>query len=223
MFNLFKKSDARIEQDVMDEVSWDPSLNANQITASVKDGIVSLRGSVPHYFEKSRAEAAAQRVSGVRAVVDQVEVNMMGSYLRSDEQIANATLSVLQASYSSPKDIKVTVENGWVTLNGESEWNFQRMSADHLVTQLMGVRGLTNNISITSAVQPSDVKANIEDALKRSAESESQRVLVSVEGDKVVLSGSVDSLSDLRDVQEAVWMAPGVRSVESQLFVGHLG
>ena len=217
MYHFTQKTDSQIQQDVINEIKWDPSITASEVSVTANDGIVTLRGSVPHYFEKSSAENAAQRVAGVRAVADEIEVNMMGSYERSDEQIAEAALSALKWSYSAPKDIKVTVEKGWITLKGEAEWDYQRNAAKDAVTQLMGVCGVTNSISIKSKIQPSDIKDRIEEALKRSAETESHKIHVSVKGDKVTLSGNIHSLAESKDARHAAWMAPGIMTVENNL------
>lgn len=217
MFNFFQKTDSQIQQDVINELKWDPSVSGAQVSVTTNDGIVTLRGSVPHYFEKSSAEEAAQRVGGVRAVADEIEVNIMGSYERSDEQIAEAALSALEWSYSAPKNIKVVVQKGWITLKGETEWDYQRIAAKDAVSQLMGVCGVTNNISITSKIQPSDIKVLIEEALKRSAESEGRKIHVTVKGDKVTLTGNVHSFSEVEDARHAAWMAPGVLTVENNL------
>jgi osmotically-inducible protein OsmY len=217
MYNFSQKTDSQIQQDVINEIKWDPSVTASEVTVSTNDGIVTLRGSVPHYFEKSSAENAALRVAGVRAVADEIEVNIMGSYGRSDEQIAEAALSALEWSYSVPKDVKVTVEKGWITLRGEVEWDYQRIAAKDSVSQLMGVCGVSNNISIKSKIQPADIKSRIEEALKRSAENESQKISVLVKDDKVTLTGNVHSLSESDDAAQAAWMAPGVMTVENNL------
>lgn len=217
MYNSSQKTDSQIQQDVLNEIKWDPSVTASEVSVTANDGIVTLRGSVPHYFEKSCAENAAQRVYGVRAVADEIEVNLMGSYQRSDEQIAEAALSALEWSYSAPKDVKIVVEKGWITLKGEAEWDYQRNAAKDAVSQLMGVCGVTNNITIKSKVQPSDIKIRIEEALKRSAEIEGQNISVSVKGNKVTLTGNVHSLSESDDARHAAWMAPGVMTVENKL------
>lgn len=217
MSTFSQKTDTQIQQDVLNEIKWDPSITASEVSVTANDGVVTLRGSVPHYFEKSSAENAAQRVSGVRAVADEIEVNMMGSYERSDEQIAEAALSALEWSYLAPKDIKVTVEKGWITLKGETEWDYQRTAAKDAVSQLMGVCGVSNYISIKSKILPSDIKRRIEEALKRSAETEGQKITVFVEGDKVTLTGNVHSFAELEDARHAAWMAPGIMSVENNL------
>jgi osmotically-inducible protein OsmY len=162
MFNIFQKSDSQIQQDVINEMKWDPSISDSHISVTANDGIITMRGSVPHYFEKSQAENAAQRVSGVRAVVDEVDVNIMGSYERSDEQIAEAALTAIDASYSTPKGLKVSVEKGWVTLKGEAEWDYQRKAATTAVSTLMGVCGVKNEIELIAKTQPADIKKLIE-------------------------------------------------------------
>ncbi len=217
MFNFFSKTDSQIQQDVINEIKWDPSVTSSQLIVTANDGIVTLRGSVPHFYEKSLAEDAAQRVGGVRAVADEIEVNLIGAYNRSDEQIAQSALSALEWSYSVPQDIKVTVEKGWITLKGECDWDYQRTAAKNAVSQLMGVCGVTNNIAIKSKILPSDVKSRIEEALKRSAEAEGRKISVSVNGDKATLSGNVHSFAELEDARHAAWMAPGIMSVENNL------
>lgn len=217
MFNVFSKTDSQIQQDVINEIKWDPSVTSTQVSVTANDGIVTLRGSVPHYFEKSKAEDAAQRVGGVRAVADEIEVNLMGSYNRSDEQIAESALSALQWSYSVPNGIKVTVEKGWITLNGEAEWDYQRNAAKNAVSQLMGVCGVTNYISIKTKVLPADIKKRIEESLKRSAEAEGRKISVSVDGYKATLTGNVHSFSELETARLAAWMAPGIMTVENNL------
>ncbi|MBY0315097.1 MAG: BON domain-containing protein [Bdellovibrionales bacterium] len=217
MFNFFEKTDSSIKTDVMNELSWDPSIEASQIKVTADDGIVTLRGTVPHYFDKSQAENAAQRVGGVRAVADELEVNLTGPFEKSDEDIAGAAVSALQWSYSAPQDTKVSVTRGWITLRGETEWDYQRTAAKDAVRNLLGVRGVTNSITMKSRAQPSDIKNRIEDALKRSAEAEGRKIQVSVKGNVVTLSGNVHSMSEKDDIRMAAWMAPGVVTVENNL------
>ncbi len=219
MFNFFKKTDAQIEKDIVNEINWDVSISSTSIDVSVKDGIATLRGSVPHYYEKSQAEIAAQRVGGVRAVVDEMTVNLMGSYEHSDEQLAEAALNALKWSYSAPKNIMVTIEKGWVTLQGEADWDYQRIAAKTAVKQLMGVTGVTNKITIKSRSKPEDIKSRIEAAIKRAAESEGRNISVIVEGDRVTLQGNVHSFSEFEVARNAAWMAPGIMSVDNKLTI----
>jgi len=217
MFNFHKKEDSKIQSDVMSELAWDPRVTSTEINVTAKDGVVTLRGTVPHYFEKSNAEEAAQRVAGVRGVADEIEVNLLGNYERSDEDINKAALNALDWSYEAPEGVKVSVAKGWVTLRGEAEWDFERNAAKEAVRSLMGVRGVFNEIKIKSKIQPSDVKNRIEEALKRSAENEARKINVTVSGNRVKLSGNVHSLSDLGEARLAAWNAPGVMMVEDTL------
>ncbi|MBY0554726.1 BON domain-containing protein [bacterium] len=221
MFNIFDKTDSQIQQDVVNEIKWDPSVTSAQVIVTAKNGIVTLRGNVAHYFEKTHAEEAAQRIGGVRAVVDEMEVGLMGSFTRSDEQIAEAALNALSWNYLAAKNVKVVVEKGWITLTGDAEWEYQRKAAKHAVSQLMGVIGVTDHIAIKSKVIPADVKKSIEDALKRSAEVEGRKISVTVNGDRAILSGNVHSVAERIDAGHAAWMAPGIMTVENNLKIAH--
>jgi len=179
--------------------------------------VVTLRGSVHHYFEKYSAEKAAQRVGGVRAIADELEVNLYPEYQRSDNDIAKSALSALDWNYSVPEGVKVIVDKGWVTLQGAAEWDYERSAAKDAVATLMGVRGVSNNITLKSKVQASDVKKKIEDALKRSAETESRDINVTVSGSTVNLTGRVQSFSEAEDARLAAWSAPGVMTVNDDL------
>jgi len=221
MFDLFAKKDSQIQKDVMKELKWDPLITPSDIDVSAKDGIVTLRGSVPHYFEKIMAEEAAQRVGGVRAVADEIEVNLLADYERRDEDIARAALSALEWNYQVPKGVKLSVAKGWVTLAGDFEWNYEKSAAQTTVSQLMGVRGVTNNISIHSSLHPSDVKSCIEEAFKRSATNEVHKINVTVDGSRVTLSGTVDSFSEVENARLAAWKAPGVTTVTTNIKLSH--
>lgn len=214
------KTDAQIQEDVLDELKWDPSVTHEHIGVAVSDGVVTLSGFVPTYFEKSSAESAAQRVSGVKAIAEKIEVRYPGSYRREDEAIASAIITAFKWNVQVPDDvIKVKVSKGWVTLTGEVEWEYQRTAAENAVKTLSGVIGVTNSIAIKSKVQVLDVKTKIEDALKRATEREAERIKVSVEGRKVILSGKVRSYAELRDARSAAWSAPGVTDVQDNLVV----
>ena len=210
------KSDAQIQTDVMQELKWDPSLTHEHIGVAVSDGIVTLSGTVPSYVEKSSAEKAAQRVGGVKAVVEKIEVKIPGSYHRDDQDIAKAITDQFRWHAQVPDQlVKVSVENGWVELTGEVEWDYQRSAAENAVRGLTGVKGITNKIAIRLKVaQPSDIKDKIEGALKRAAEREADRITVEVRGSRVILSGKVRSFAELRDVRGAAFSAPGVTTVE---------
>jgi osmotically-inducible protein OsmY len=210
------KTDAQIQTDVMLELKWDASVTHEHIGVAVLDGVVTLSGTVPSYIEKSAAEKAAQRVAGVKAVVEKIEVKLPGSLQRDDHDIARAIIDQFRWHSQVPDDlVKVSVENGWVELTGEVEWDFQRRAAADAVRGLMGVKGIANKIAIKpKAVQPYVIKDNIEEALKRAAEREANRISVEVRGTRVVLSGNVRSFAEWRAVKGAAWSAPGVTSVD---------
>lgn len=218
MFSFFEKKDPQIQEDVRNELKWDPSLTSTDISVTSSDGIVTLRGSVPHYIEKLMAEHAAQRVGGVRAVADELEVK--GIYERPDVEIARNAMSALEWNYSVPKTVKVAVDKGWINLSGTVEWDYQRNAAHNAVKEIFGVCGVTDNIAIETKAQPDDIKYRIEEALKRSAESESRQISVSVAGDKVTLAGIVHSYSEREDARMAAWCAPGVKTVENNIRIG---
>lgn len=219
MFNFFDKTDSKIQEDVVNELQWDPSVSASAVTVSANNGIVTLRGSVPHFIEKLAAEHAAQRVGGVKAVADELEVNFMIPADHTDEEIAQAALNAFKWNYSVPDSVKLAVEKGWVTLSGEVDWDYQRNAARNTASELLGVAGVTNSITIKSKTQPSDIKTRIESALKRSAESEGRRINVSVTGSRVTLTGNVHSFSEIEDARLAAFNAPGVMSVDNNLVI----
>jgi osmotically-inducible protein OsmY len=213
------KTDTQIQNDVTDELKWNPMVTAIHIGTTVKDGIVTLSGNVPHYTEKNAAEEAVQRVSGVRAVANELEVQLIESYERSDEDIAEAALNALKWNYQVPEGVKVSVSKGWVTLKGTVQWDFERTAAKNAVRHLMGVTGVFDEIKLKSQAQPEDVKTRIEAALKRSAETEGKGISVEVDGTRVTLRGQVHSLAEKEDARFAAWCTPGVTTVENELRV----
>ncbi len=217
MFNFFNKTDSDVKRDVANEIMWDPRVTSSDVKVTATDGIVTLRGTVPHLIEKRSAERAAQRVGGVKAVADELEVKTI--FDKSDEEIAAAAISAMKWNYSIPKNVKISIEKGWITLSGEADWDFERNAAKDSVSQLLGVCGVTNSITLKSKAQPLDIKTRIEEALKRSAEAEGRKISVSVNGDKVTLTGNVHSYSEIDDARDAAWMAPGVRTVENKLTI----
>jgi len=215
------KTDRELQKDVMDELKWEPSIiNETKIGVAVKDGIVTLSGSVDNYMEKLNAERAAARVLGVKAVVNETNVKLPGSFECSDEDLAQVAVKALESNVSIPKDrIKVLVQNGMVTLRGEVDWWYQKEEAESIVCCLRGVMAVINEIKVKPSVKPQDVKSKIEGALQRNAMLDARRIKVETAGSKVILSGSVSSRSEKDQARRAAWVAPGVTQVEDNLAV----
>ena len=214
------KSDKQIQQDVMAELSWEPSVNAAHIGVEVSDGIVTLAGHVTHYAEKLNAEQAAQRVDGVKALTVEMDVTLPGASNRSDSDIAQSANSVLRWTTYLPTDhIKIKVENGRISLSGEVEWDYQRQGAVEAVHHLQGVTGVNNQITLKPQASASVVKADIEAALKRRAQKHAQAISVEVQGGDVTLTGIVNSWSERALAINSAWRAPGVRNVNDNMTV----
>lgn len=214
------KTDIEIQRDVLDELAWEPSVNAAHIGVTAKDGVVTLTGQVSSYAERYGAELAAKRVYGVKGIANEVVVRLPGSDQRTDEDIAAAAVKALQSNVLVPADaIKVTVRSGWITLEGEVEWRYQREAAENAVRYLTGALGVSNLITIKPRVTPTEVKQKIEEALRRSAETDARRVAVEVRDGEVVLRGTVHSWLEREEAERAAWAAPGVRRVEDLITV----
>ena len=214
-------SDSSIRQDVLDELEFEPSIDANDIGVMVENGIVTLTGHVPTYSQKLAAERAVARIKGVRGIAQEIEVRHNLGQGTSDEEIAARVLETLKWSTVVPEGkITVKVERGWVTLSGKLDWFYQRAGAENAVRDLRGVTGITNNIVLKPRVSPLDVKKNLEAALRRSAELEADGIRVKVAGNKVTLEGRVKTWRDRRLAERAAWAASGVTAVEDHLTVG---
>jgi osmotically-inducible protein OsmY len=215
------KTDSQLQSEVLQELKWDPSVTHEHIGVAVDEAIVTLSGTVPTYIEKRAAEKAAQRVAGVKAVVEKIEVKLPGIHERDDKALAKAILEQFKWNAQVPDQlIKASVEDGSVELSGEVEWDYQRNAAEKCVRGLIGVKNVTNSIRIKAKrIQPEIVKQKIEEALKREVERETRKISVEVSGSKVILSGDVHSFTELWRARGAAMSAPGVTSVENNLHI----
>ena len=215
------KTDKQLQRDVVDELQYEPSVDASKIGVIAHNGIVSLTGTVASYAEQNEATHAAERVAGVKAVANETKVELPSMHQRDDTDIAQAVLNALKWHVWVPQDsIRVSVERGWVTLEGIVDSKFQRKSANDAARYLTGVKGLINLITVKqTAINSSEVKTKIENALRRATELEAARITVEVKGDKVVLRGNVRSWAERGDAERAAWAAPGVGQVEDHLTI----
>lgn len=214
------QTDEAIQRNVLDELQWDAHLRASNIGVTVKDGIVTLRGAVDSYSKKLTAENAAQRVRGVKAVANELEVRLPGSAERTDEDLAEAVLDALKWDTGIPTGkLEVTVSKGWVTLKGEVEYAFEKQDAERAIRYIAGLTGVSNLIQVKPSDFSADLKADIEKALTRNAQTDAEHIRVEVWGGKVSLYGTAHSYAERKAAENVVWAAPGVTDVEDYIDV----
>lgn len=214
------KTDMELQKDVTSELKWEPRLKEDEIGVSVKDGVVTLTGFVPDYAQRRIAARAAERVAGVRAVAQEMQVKVPDVLKRSDTELAHQVVNALAWDVEVPAQrIKAKVEEGWVTLEGEVEWQFQRNAAERAVRYLTGIKGVSNLVTIKAHASPYDVAQHIKAALHRSAEADAKKIQVTATEGKVTLTGTVRSWPERFEVERAAWSASGVTAVDDRLSV----
>jgi osmotically-inducible protein OsmY len=212
------KSDLEIQQDVISQLKWEPFVKASEIGVSVKNGIVTLSGLVDSYSKKIAAETAVRKVSGVKAIAEDIQIGVSPTFKKTDTEIAESVLNALKWHSAVPEDkIRVKVEEGIVTLDGEVEWDYQRTSAKNAVSNLMGVRNVISNLTVKPKALVSEIEKKISAAFHRSATIDAEKISISVTGNKVILHGQVRSYAEKQDAEDAAWSAPGIGSVVSFL------
>lgn len=214
------RSDSEIERDVHEELKWDPDLDADDIAISVKDSVVTLAGFTRSYSDRLEAEQAAKRVAGVHAVANDIEVRLPSIDQRPDPDIARDAIASLKAQLPiSHEKIKAIVKSGWLTLEGTVEWQYQKTTAENAVRKVKGVKGVTNVISVKPRVEPTDIQRRIQEAFKRNAEVDANRITVETHGSEVILKGTVRSWIEREEAERVAWSAPGITRVDDRIVV----
>jgi osmotically-inducible protein OsmY len=214
------KTDSQLQRDVIDELRWDPSIGSEELGVAAKNGVVTLSGQTTSFAKKYAAVRAAERVAGVRAIAEEVAVVLPSSFKRTDTDLAHSVAAVLKWDVSVPDDsVKARVEDGWVWLEGDIDWQYQSAAAERAVRNLTGVRGVTNLLQVKQRASVTDVKQRIEKALERHAELDARQIRVETLDGRVTLRGEVRSWAERQDAEWAAWGAPGVSAVQDDLVV----
>ena len=215
-----QRTDTDLQKDIVAELNWEPSLRNDDVAVGVRDGVVTLAGFVDSFIDKWKAERAASKIKGVKAIANELEVKLPSGSSRPDPDIARAALDALSWNIAVPHDrIKIKVEKGWVTLEGDVDWYYQKEAAERAVRHLTGVKGVSNLIMMRVRPAPSDVKQRIKEALQRGAQFDAEHITVDIEGNQAILRGTVRSYAEMRDAERAARNAPGVTEVKNQLTV----
>jgi len=216
------KTDSQLLRDAQDQLRWEPSVRDEEIGVAAKDGVLTLSGHVPSYADKYAAVRAVERVVGVKAVADEIAVKLPSAYARTDTELAHEAVNALKWDVQVPDErIRVTVRRGWITLEGDVEWQYQRTAAERAVRNLTGVQGVIDSVAVKPKhVSELDVSQKIKDALRRSADQEADRISVETHDGSVTLKGTVRTFTERRDAERAAWGTPGVTKIDDRIVVG---